>query len=1404
MNRSQFVLTVLVVITLVCSSLSLAAVPVSASDAPGGEGGSAPLSLDGPVVVRLYFDSRDSLNVIASQYDVWEVHHDLGYAVVMLSPEDYQALLLSYRMEIDEQKTLQVRYPLGIPSYPCYRTVEETYAAMQSLNTNYPALAELFDYGDSWDKLTPGGPAGYDLYALRITNENITPITAKPVFFLMAEIHAREYTTAETAMRLAEYILQNYGVDPTITFFVDYNQIYIVPMTNPDGRKFAEAGQSWRKNTDNDDGCSTTYGTDLNRNWSFKWGCCGGSSGNACAETYRGPARASEPETYALQYLITSVIPDQNGPNGDDELPPAAPNDTTGILITLHSYSRLVLWPWGFTSAAAPNSAGLQTIGVKFATYNYYTPQQSYSLYSTDGTTDDWSYGKLGIPSYTFEMGDYFFEPCSAFENTIWPNNRPALLYAWKIAKTPYMTAYGPDTLNAAVSPISVPQGAPAQLTATINDDDNGDQNIAAAEYFVLPLHSNTAPGDPGTGLAMNPADGAWNSKIENVVATVDTAALVPGDYIIALRGKDANNNWGPFAAVFLTVEPAPEPDAIDLQASAASIPIVYGHAAVTATLTASSAPVVGRVVTFTTDLGSINPLTATTNAQGRAFATLTAGGTPGTANVVAQAKTLTDSVSIEVYTPAAPVAGFTTNSPVCVGSAAVFTNTTVYPPEVPIEYLWNFGDGMTSTLPSPTHLYSGLGPYTVTLTTTNLSGSDDASGVVTLIPLPQAAFTFSPPNPRPRQAVNFYDASSGNPAAWSWNFGDGYTSSLQNPSHIYLSAGAYTVTLRARGVCGWSDYARQTVIVAEPPVANFTASPLSGAAPLRVEFTDTSLYAPTGWLWAFGDGMTSTVQHPVYTYTQPGVYTVTLTVSNTAGSHSKTRPNYITVGLPPVAPVADFEASPLSGAAPLTVAFTDASAHAPTAWAWSFGDGGVSALQNPTHTYTTAGTYTVTLTVTNANGSDSEIKPNYITVLEAPPCVGVSDARITRLPAGPVYVGESTLYVAEAKGTMPYSYAWTVDGEAAGENQSALAYTFLVTGPHTVAVTVTNVCSQAGAVMNVEVYPARPPDQPDLAWSSKRVSQANVDGGDVLTYTLTLRNSSAVTATAVLTDPIPAFTTFVSGSAQSSDGRPVAFTDGALYWSGEIVSGTPVLVEFSVVVTTSGLAIGAPIVNQARLDDGLGNVIELEARSVYNPGYRLTINEGNLFTTVPTVTLRYAWDYGAITHVRFSNDGGFGPGGNTTAWLPVSPTHPIYADWVLATYGDYRLPRVVYAMFRDAAGRQYGPVQDDIIYDPVKPIVTAVTILPASNLLAAAQPVRVRVASEDDNSGVALVQISAQADFAQYASFAARGGVEEFEWDQPGAVYVRALDRAGNVSEVQSAAPMRRLYLPLVIRVSP
>ncbi|HSM13959.1 MAG TPA: M14 family zinc carboxypeptidase, partial [Thermoanaerobaculia bacterium] len=405
-----------------------------------------------------------------------------------------------------------------------------------------------------------GGLDGYDLWVLGLTNQ-ATP-GPQPRLFVNGAIHAREYTTAELVTRFAEQLVAGYGSDADATWLLDEHEIHLMLHTNPDGRKHAEAGAYWRKNT-HEGYCSPTSGSrgaDLNRNFEFQWGCCGGSSGSQCSETYRGPSPASEPEAQAVQSYVESIFPDQR----TSPLPDPAPADATGIFMDVHSYSELVLWPWGFTWTPTGNGAALTTLGRKFAYFNGYYPEQAIGLYPTDGTTDDFAYGELGVAAYTFELGTSFFQSCATFESTILPDNLPALLYAAKAARTPYLTPSGPEALVVAATPPVAELGSPVDVSAALDDTRFSNQNgtepvqaIVAGEAWIdLPPW---APG--GTPIALLPDDGSFNSPVEGAGVTLDTTGLTPGRHLVYLRGQDASGSWGPVSATFLWLfDPATAP----------------------------------------------------------------------------------------------------------------------------------------------------------------------------------------------------------------------------------------------------------------------------------------------------------------------------------------------------------------------------------------------------------------------------------------------------------------------------------------------------------------------------------------------------------------------------------------------------------------------------------------------------------------------------------------------------------------------------------------------------------------------------------------------------------------------------------------------------------------------------
>ena len=311
--------------------------------------------------------------------------------------------------------------------------------------------------------------------------------------------------------------------------------------------------------------------------------------------------------------------------------------------------------------------------------------------------------------------------------------------------------------------------------------------------------------------------------------------------------------------------------------------------------------------------------------------------------------------------------------------------------------WAWDFDNNgvVDSSSQNPVFTYASAGTYSVRLTVTNVIGSDTEQKtdfITVTVPAPVAAFTADPLAGTAPLSVQFNDTSTGaGITSWAWDFNNDGTidSSSQNPTFTYASAGTYSVRLTVTNA-GGSDSELKTdyITVSEAPVApvaDFTADPVAGTAPLSVQFNDTSTGAGiTSWAWDFNNDGTidSSSQNPVFTYASAGTYAVRLTVTNAGGSDSELKTDYITVSEAPVAPVADFSADATTGIIPFTVHFTDLSTGTGiTAWAWDFnGDGAIdSNSQNPVYTYDNPGRYTVNLTVTGAIGTDTEVKTNYI-----------------------------------------------------------------------------------------------------------------------------------------------------------------------------------------------------------------------------------------------------------------------------------------------------------------------------------------------------------------------------------------------------------------------------------------
>jgi PKD repeat protein len=871
-----------VIIGLLASALSAAQTPPAAQASTGKQ------------VVRIYYTSQVQLNALASRLDIWEDHPDKGFAVAMVTPEQYDGLQVAgYRLEIDAEKTAKVNTRAVLDPRFYYFDNYVTNANglymvnfLQTINAAYPGLTELIDIGDAW--LTTHGGHARNIWALRITNEDPAygTIASKPVFYMVANIHAREVTTPEMAIRYIKYLLTGYNgsggynLDADATWLVNHNVAYIIVSANPDGHVVNEGntGEYWRKNVDNDDGCTTSNdGVDLNRNSNFMWGYDdNGSSPYACDETYRGPSGGSEPETAAIQNYLVTVMLDQNGPNDDFTVPPAAPDNATGTFLTLHTYSDLVLWPWSYVYSSAPNGTQLTAIGRKIAYYNGFSPD-GHINYSVNGSTDDFAYGKLGVASFTIEIGDSssdcgdFFPSYNCMDGinsasrNFWAENRPVFILLHKLARTPYITIFGPDAENLSLTSGVAVTGTQVTLQATLADHRYGSDAltpVAGAEYFI------DTPGADGAGTAMTAADGSWNSASESGQAIIDTTNLSAGRHYILVHGKSNQGKWGPFTAIFLYI------------AQPGVSPVLEGFVRDAANNAPLAATVKAGTFQTTTDpaTGYYSMLvisdTYSLSASAAGHATLTVNNIQAHNYATVQQDFYLNKVcTIYSNNVENGIQSWTYQAPWAITTESAHSAT----------HSWtdspggNYTNNRNISLTSPVINFSGYANITLSFWHKYITETGWDYGYVE------------------------YSTNGGS----AWNLLAAYNGSSPNWSQVSLPIAALAnqanAKLRFRFYSdgsqtydGWhvddilftgSGAACNTPLA---PSAEFThTTPSLAREPVR--FIDLTLGTPPlQHAWDFGDGLgVSSASDPLYTYAHPGVYTVTLTITNSLGVSS-------------------------------------------------------------------------------------------------------------------------------------------------------------------------------------------------------------------------------------------------------------------------------------------------------------------------------------------------------------------------------------------------------------------------------------------------------------------------------------------------------------------------------------
>jgi len=315
--------------------------------------------------------------------------------------------------------TLATEFPKGYEGYHSYTEVAAETAAVAAA---HPDIATRFSIGTSYQ--------GRQLWAMKIS-DNVNVDENEPEILFDGAHHADEHMGTEMTLRIMHWLVDGYGTDPRITNIVNTREIWIVFLVNPDGAEYDISGgrfHSWRKNRQPTPG-STSIGTDLNRNYSYRWGTPGNTSSNPAAGTYRGPAPFSTPEDRAMRDFIASRVV-----NGRQQIRAA---------ISFHESGRLVMWPYGYTSTDVPSDmtvddhAALIAIGKHMAATNGYKPEQASDLYLDSGTSRDYLYGMYRTFAYTFELSIKAYPDDSMIASET-GRNKEAVLYLMEQAWCPY------------------------------------------------------------------------------------------------------------------------------------------------------------------------------------------------------------------------------------------------------------------------------------------------------------------------------------------------------------------------------------------------------------------------------------------------------------------------------------------------------------------------------------------------------------------------------------------------------------------------------------------------------------------------------------------------------------------------------------------------------------------------------------------------------------------------------------------------------------------------------------------------------------------------------------------------------------------------------------------------------
>lgn len=346
------------------------------------------------MIVR--FDLTDSMKTYlrANEFDVTGINYKTMEIEALLSDAELK--------QIQSQKAnIKFSFPQSLMAGPDseYKNPDEVEDFVKEIHAKYPDITEVKSIGKTLE--------GRDILAIKIS-DNAKTDEQEPTVLVNAMHHAREVMTPEITTDMIEYLTSNYGSNAEVTTWVDNTEIWVIPMFNLDGNnKMWTEDSMWRKNTR--DG----HGVDINRNYPTGWNSCNGSSARTSAQDYRGTAPASEPETQAMMNFVASIKPVFN--------------------ISYHSYSEIVIYPFGCRPNKTPTEAAVETIGAEIGKKIDYKPGTAWELlYNADGGDIDWMYTEHQVIPFVIEVnstGQGFHPGYAKWRDKTVLRNRPGWMH---------------------------------------------------------------------------------------------------------------------------------------------------------------------------------------------------------------------------------------------------------------------------------------------------------------------------------------------------------------------------------------------------------------------------------------------------------------------------------------------------------------------------------------------------------------------------------------------------------------------------------------------------------------------------------------------------------------------------------------------------------------------------------------------------------------------------------------------------------------------------------------------------------------------------------------------------------------------------------------------------------------